>query len=516
MKPPLIPSVKNKAVIYCRVSTKDQVENNSLESQEKECRKYCVAHELDIVEVFVEPGESAKTVNRHEFQRMLGFCQKNKGRISHLITYSTSRFSRNNDDYYAVKAYLTKMGIVLRCTSEPFDETPQGKFMAGVYALTSQLDNDLKSVRTIDTMNEARAKGHWLSKPPLGYRAGDKNFGASLIPDPERAEHVQKAFSMMATGIFSIQEVLKKLNLEGFKTRGGKPVSIQTFRQLLRKKAYIGKIVSQRTSDIFQGDFIPLIDENPFFRVQEILDGKTKLVKTYQKINPDFPLRNFVICGHCQKGFSGSHSKGRNSSYAYYTPVCRCSGGNSPSIRKERLESDFFAELEFLKPKQHLFQMVNKVIRDATKMRQKGNLDRKTTLKKKMDDLRKKRMTLDERFAFEKAIDQETYDRLKIQIQNDEGEIKAALYEIESELFHPDEVIQFAEVAMTNAASLWKDLPMPHKHRFQYLLFPRGVEYSDGKLKTADKSLIFSLLEKKNESEDGLVTLTGLEPVRQP
>jgi DNA invertase Pin-like site-specific DNA recombinase len=50
-----------RAVVYCRVSTKDQVQNLSLPTQEKACIEYCHRHGYDVDRVFIEQGESAKT-----------------------------------------------------------------------------------------------------------------------------------------------------------------------------------------------------------------------------------------------------------------------------------------------------------------------------------------------------------------------------------------------------------------------------------------------------------------------
>jgi DNA invertase Pin-like site-specific DNA recombinase len=59
-----------RAVIYIRVSSKEQVSNFSLATQLKACREYCKHHGLQIVEVFEDAGESAKTTDRPEFQRL--------------------------------------------------------------------------------------------------------------------------------------------------------------------------------------------------------------------------------------------------------------------------------------------------------------------------------------------------------------------------------------------------------------------------------------------------------------
>ena len=48
-----------RAVIYCRVSSADQVKNLSLSTQEKACREYCAREGYDVDQVFIDAGESA-------------------------------------------------------------------------------------------------------------------------------------------------------------------------------------------------------------------------------------------------------------------------------------------------------------------------------------------------------------------------------------------------------------------------------------------------------------------------
>jgi len=57
-----------RAVIYCRVSTKDQVKNLSLATQQKACEDFCERNAWQVQHVFVEEGESAKTADRTELQ----------------------------------------------------------------------------------------------------------------------------------------------------------------------------------------------------------------------------------------------------------------------------------------------------------------------------------------------------------------------------------------------------------------------------------------------------------------
>jgi DNA invertase Pin-like site-specific DNA recombinase len=63
------------AVIYIRVSTKEQTENLSLATQLKACEEYCERQGFEVVARFRDEGESAKTADRTELQKLLHFCE---------------------------------------------------------------------------------------------------------------------------------------------------------------------------------------------------------------------------------------------------------------------------------------------------------------------------------------------------------------------------------------------------------------------------------------------------------
>jgi len=54
------------AVIYVRVSTKEQTENLSLPTQLRACEEYCRRQGYEILERFHEEGESAKSTDRSQ------------------------------------------------------------------------------------------------------------------------------------------------------------------------------------------------------------------------------------------------------------------------------------------------------------------------------------------------------------------------------------------------------------------------------------------------------------------
>src|SRR5437016_5313529 len=97
-------TINKKAVIYCRVSTKEQVEEgNSLITQQRICREYAIKNGYEIAHVFIEQGESAKTAERTELQKLLNFCANRKNHIQAIIAYKIDRISRNTDDYSQIR-----------------------------------------------------------------------------------------------------------------------------------------------------------------------------------------------------------------------------------------------------------------------------------------------------------------------------------------------------------------------------------------------------------------------------
>ena len=111
------------AVVYTRVSTKEQTENLSLPTQLKFCRQYCERQGFHVVKEFVEQGESAKTTERPELQQLLSFCRDNKSRVCAVVVYDISRLARQLHDHILIRALLGKLGITLRSGHDPIQWT---------------------------------------------------------------------------------------------------------------------------------------------------------------------------------------------------------------------------------------------------------------------------------------------------------------------------------------------------------------------------------------------------------
>ena len=173
------------AVIYVRVSTKEQTENLSLPTQLRACEEYCRRQGYEILERFHEEGESAKTTDRSQLQALLKYCRTHKGKVHFVVVYNITRFAREKYDHFALRAHLKSLGISLRSATEPIDDTSTGKLMEGVLAAFAQFDNDVRSDRTRAGMRAALELGRWTFPAPLGYLNAPKWSSASLVHDPE-------------------------------------------------------------------------------------------------------------------------------------------------------------------------------------------------------------------------------------------------------------------------------------------------------------------------------------------
>ena len=375
------------AVIYIRVSTKEQTENLSLPTQLRACEDYCQREGFEIVERFKEEGESAKTTDRPELQRLLAFCRTNKGKVHFVVVYNLTRFAREKYDHFALRAHLKSLGISLRSATEPIDDTSTGKLMEGVLAAFAQFDNDVRSDRTRAGMRAALELGRWTFVAPLGYLNAPRWSGKSLVPDPERAPLVRRAFEEIASGRCTKQDVIALVTELGLRTRRGLVLSPQSFGQMLRNPIYTGVIDSPEYGVSPRGDFEPLIDEATFYRAQAVLDGRVVVAGPRQRNHPDFPLRGFVRCEACGRPLTGSWSKGRNGHYAYYHCQRQCRAVN---VSKATLEGAFVDELALLQPTPGYMRLVKDRILCVWEQRRAEAKDRATEQQRRVSAIQQK------------------------------------------------------------------------------------------------------------------------------
>ena len=97
-----------KALIYLRVSRREQEDGASLEVQLEACRRYCEAHGLEAVAELKDIG-SGLNVDRPEYQRALKLA-KDKA-FDKLVVFRYDRSGRDDAEYAGMLKDFAKLGI---------------------------------------------------------------------------------------------------------------------------------------------------------------------------------------------------------------------------------------------------------------------------------------------------------------------------------------------------------------------------------------------------------------------
>lgn len=232
------------AIIYIRVSTTEQAElGYSLKAQEEICLEYTKRNNYEVTKIFKEKGESAKTSNRTELQNLLKYIKQNNKSIDAIIVYKLDRLSRDAYDSLSLRILFEGLGIKLKSVTEPFDNSAFGKFNANLFSILAQLDNDIRSERTIIGMKQAVKEGRWVWQAPFGYEFIKRDDKSYLVPSKEK-DVVVKIFTDFINGKkqFEIIEELKKIyNIS---------LSKQKINHILKNPVYIGKIKTNFFKDL--------------------------------------------------------------------------------------------------------------------------------------------------------------------------------------------------------------------------------------------------------------------------
>ena len=504
-----------RAVIYCRVSSAEQVQNYSLATQQKACAEYCEKHGFTVEKVYIEEGESAKTADRTEFQKLLTYCRQRKGQIHYVVVYSLSRFARSTHDHAVVSAHLKGFGTTLRSVTEPIGDSSSGRLMENMLAAFAQFDNDVRSERTVTGMKAAMMSGKWVFLAPLGYlQRPDGERKNVLVPDPDRASLVRKAFEMFATGVHTERAVLRAVTDLGLRTRKGAKVTPQTFEQLLRKRIYAGWLKVKGWGDEIRGNFEPIVSQETFDRVQAIFAGRRPRITPRLRSHPDFPLRCFVRCGTCNAPLTGSWSTGRSKRYAYYhcaRPKCGC-----VNVRKQDLELAFTKLLARLQPDPAHLKLFNRIVCDLWNEKQAEAVTLTASLEARLEELKRRKQQLVDAFVHRQALDQATFEEQMDALKEETVLTEMKVNEAKIEELDVEGVLNYAEHLILNAERMWVESSHEQKQRLQKVLFPQGLAYRDGFIGTALKSLIFKLLSDENRGKNKMATPTGFEPVHSP
>ncbi len=478
---------KPRCIIYCRVSSLEQVANTSLEHQEKCCREYAFRNGWEVVEpLFIEKGESAKTADRTEFSKAINFASTQKNKIRYFVVYKTDRFARNAEDHFAVRGILRRSNVELRSATEQFDESPMGKAMEGVAAVFAELDNSNRSVRSKDGMVKRVREGIWVWLPPLGYKKVAHGKETNIVPDPERYYYIREIFELYAKGTYTYQGIAEHIGTRGLHTKANKHPSAQLIDKILRNSAYCGRI--EAFGEVNRGSFEPIIAEALFEACKSVRDGEQ--LKPRSANNPIFPLRRQALCSECGAFLTGSRSKGKlGTRHAYYhhgTKKCPV----SRSIPKAAFEQQFVELLDSIIPDEKYETLFKAIVLDVWKERYRKFDQLNGQVRQEISKLEQERQRVFElhrqgRYSDDEFIEQKNLVNARLAgkhtlIQDNR------VREIDMEA-----ALEYAFYFVRNASKVWLEAGYAQRVNLQKLIFAKPIPYDGQNFGTPDLSLVY-------------------------
>lgn len=501
------------AVVYCRVSTKEQVKSLSLSTQQRACEGFCRERGLRVLKVFVEEGESAKTADRPRLIELMEYCRENQGAVQHVVVYKIDRFARQTLDHAVLAGNLKRYGVTIRSATEPITDDPTGALTENMLAAFAQFDNDMRAVRTKHGMQAVIREGRWPWRAPIGYQHVRRGDGkASIEADPRNAPLVRRAFEQFASGRFAKADVLREVSALGLRTPKGAPLTPQSFQRLLENPLYAGRIVVPDWGITgARASFDPIVSEDVFDDVQAVLGGRQTTLTKYLRSHPDFPLRRFVRCESCGTPLTASHSTGRSARYAYYRcPQKGCRAVNEP---KQEFENTFLDYLCGLCPRPEYVALFREIVRDTWRTKRSDAAEAKLAQERRLADLEAQRARLLRTYYGRGTIDDDIYRREDDRLRDEIAVTRSILHDAELDEVDIEAVLNFAEHLILDARRMWTEATLDQRQRLQQLLFPRGVTYShQNGFGTAEHCLFFRWLAALPSEKEQMASPAGFEP----
>jgi site-specific DNA recombinase len=510
-----IGSGMKKVVVYTRVSTDEQVENMSLGNQLEACSRYAEAQELEVVKVFREEGESAKTTKRPQLNALLEYCQKHKGEINGLVVWKVDRFSRRTEDHMYVKALLKKSGVSLMSVTEPIEDTVMGRLMETVLSGFAQFDNEVRAERSVGGMVKRLEEGSWPFHAPVGYRNVKDALGRPTIEPSEQGPKVAKWLREFLKGGYTQREMYKMAAQMGISKKSGNPLVYQYTCNMLRNGLYAGVVTSSLINGPRKGLHEPLISTEEFEAIQDILSGKRRQGIVKDAKGEEWPLRGggFMKCALCSSAITGSNPRGNGGSYPKYScPKCRRPiTGKQVSENKEAVHREFLDRLRLIHFSEEKLSLFREVVLKRWELEYKDARQQRREIDKTSEKLEDEKDELIRNLS--KTGQLERSKRVVDKIDRELVALQIQRGQLHEEELDREAIVGYAINFIRDLAKLWEDASPQHKLRFQKMVFPQGITYDFGVgFGTAKLGLCFGIMGEPDERISTLVGPAGLEP----
>lgn len=343
-----------RCAVYTRVSSEEGLKTGftSLDNQLALCIQM-IDKKQDKNWVFLqeykEAGISAKSDNRPQFKRLIQDIQDHK--IDVLLVYKLDRLVRRMPEYHHVIPILEANNVGLVSVTQDIDgSTAAGRMLINVLMTFAEFEVDQTCERQRDKAYSMRQRGMRTGgRPILGYDIDPVT--KQYVVNSKEAKLVNEIFTRFAADPRKGQ-LVKQLNAEGkqrkvWQKRDGTdaepgPYTLSHITRMLENRTYVGEVIYNRTSEVFQGLHQPIVNRVLFENVQTLLNQNRHIMQSRERSEIQALLKHIVFCKACNEPMSPKYSGPRER--AYYEYVCRTARSKgyrycpNPSVPARQLE----------------------------------------------------------------------------------------------------------------------------------------------------------------------------------
>ena len=305
---------KKRVAAYCRVSTDNEDQANSFESQRTFFRQYIERNpDWELYAIFADEGISGtNTKKRKEFNRMIE-CAKN-GDFDLIITKEISRFARNTLDSIFYTRDLKKHGVGVIFMNDNINTLDgDAELRLAIMSSIAQEESRKTSERVKWGQKRQMEQGVVFGRSMLGYDVKD----GKMYINEDGAKVVRLIFHKFVNEGKGTHVIARELREEGIKPMRVKEWQNTVILRVIRNEKYCGDLVQKKTytPDFLshekkynrgQEEFViikdhhePIISRELFDKANRILDAKSLSQEGKAKHSNRYPFSGKIKCGRC-------------------------------------------------------------------------------------------------------------------------------------------------------------------------------------------------------------------------
>lgn len=304
-----------RAVIYARVSSDDQADNYSIESQIVACRKYAEEKGFSVVAVLQDVMSGAR-LDRPSLTKIRELVAKQH--VDILIAYCSDRLSRVVAHSLLLRDEFKAAGVAVHfATKGQSQDTPEGNLFEVIDSAFAEYERLKIAERMARGRKTALEKGKALCghAPPFGYRYSD--IGVLTI-DEEEADVVRRIYDWYLREDLGAPRIIDRLaalqipspadrrsyNLKPKSKRGRGEWCTTTVLHILRNEVYKGAYQFKLAGETIVVPVPTIVDPIVWDAVAQKRDARRKF--SQRNARHLYLLRGRIRCGKCGAACTGT------------------------------------------------------------------------------------------------------------------------------------------------------------------------------------------------------------------